>query len=309
MLPYCLVLDNAVSNAILSELAKTVTIIDERAALEKAVADKIGVAVASPMKGVEEIWFDRLSALKLIAVNGVGTDRINLAKARSHGIDVTTTLNILTEDVADLAFALLLAVTRKVTLADRFIRYGRWAEGQLFPLGTSLRGKKLGIVGLGAIGCEIAKRGEAFGMLPRYYNRTLKTDVSWPHYATPVELATDSDVLVVAISATPETVHSINSDVFTALGAGGYIINIARGSIINESDLIGALKNNTIAGAGLDVFLDEPHINAAFLALDNAVLTPHVGSATVETRTRMGQCVIDNVNAVIGGEKPINIVN
>lgn len=309
MLPNCLVFDNAVSNAILSELAKSVTIIDEHAALEKTVAEKIGVAVASPMKGVDDIWFDRLPNLKLIAVNGVGTDRINLAKARSFGIDVTTTLDILTEDVADLAFALLLAVTRQVTLADRFIRDGRWSDGQLFPLGTSLRGKKLGVVGLGAIGREIAKRGEAFGMLPRYYNRTPKKDVTWPHYATPVALAKDSDILAVAISATSETVQSINSDVFAALGAGGIIINIARGSIINESDLIAALKNNTIAGAGLDVFLNEPHINAALLALDNVVLTPHVGSATVETRTRMGQCVIDNVNAVIGGEKPINIVN
>ena len=309
MLPPCLILDKSLPAKTLADLEAISTPIFAKDNPDANVLNTIECAVASPMTGVEDAWFDRLPNLKLIAVFGVGFDKINIKEARRRNIDVATTINILTEDVTDMALALLLAFTRQIVKGDEFIRAGTWAEGERFPLGTSIRGKKIGIVGLGAIGVDIALRAEGFGMLPRYYNRSAKNNISWPHFPNVVDLARDSDVLIIAISANNETAKIINKDVLEALGPTGVLVNIARGSVIDEEALIFALQNKTIAGAGLDVFLNEPKINSAFLTLDNVVLAPHQGSATIETREAMGQCVIDNVKAVLDGKPALTIIN
>lgn len=309
MLPFCLILDNSLPAKIIAGIEAITTPIFAKDNPSGDVLSSIEYAVVSPMTGFDESWFDRLTNLKLIAVFGVGFDKINIKEARRRNIDVTTTLGILTVDVTDMALALLLAFTRNIVKGDEFIREGTWAKGEKLSLGTSIRGKKVGIVGLGAIGLDIAQRTQAFGMLPRYYNRSPKTDISWPHYPNVVELAKNSDVLIVAISATGETEKIINMDVLEALGPSGVLINIARGSVIDEDALIIALQNKHIAGAGLDVFLNEPKINPAFLTLDNVVLAPHQGSATNETREAMGQCVIDNIKAVIEGKPTLTLIN
>jgi len=307
--PYCLLLDSSLPPQILEKLQAMTTIIQPGNNMDADLLRQITVAVASPMTGIEDSWFERLPALKLIAVFGVGTDRINLKAARKRNIDVATTLNLLTEDVTDMAFALLLALTRQIIPGDQMIREGIWTAGKKLPLGVSLRGKRFGVVGLGAIGFDIASRGEAFGMQPRYYNRSIKPQAPWPHYDSVLELAENSDILALAISATPQTEKIINMDVLEALGKTGILINIARGAIVDEDALIAALRNHTIAGAGLDVFLNEPDIKQEFFNLPNVVLAPHQGSATLETRTAMGQCVIDNIAAVLAGKPALTIVN
>lgn len=309
MLPSCLILDNSLPAKTIAGIEAVTTPIFAKDNPSDDVLKSVQYAVVSPMTGFDESWFNRLANLKLIAVFGVGFDKINIKEARRRNIDVTTTLGILTEDVTDMALALLLALTRKIVKGDEFIRAGTWAKGEKFPLGTSIRGKKVGIVGLGAIGLDIAERTQAFGMLPRYYNRSPKANINWPHYPNVVELAKDSDALIVAISANGETEKIINKDVLEALGSSGVLINIARGSVIDEDALITALQNKIIAGAGLDVFLNEPKINPAFLTLDNVVLAPHQGSATIETREAMGQCVIDNIKAIINGKPALTIIN
>ncbi|UXM94758.1 2-hydroxyacid dehydrogenase [Bartonella sp. HY329] len=309
MLPSCLILDNSLPAKTIAGIEAVTTPIFAKDNPSDDILKNVQYAVVSPMTGFDESWFDRLANLKLIAVFGVGFDKINIKEARRRNIDVTTTLGILTEDVTDMALALLLALTRKIVKGDEFIRAGTWAKGEKFPLGTSIRGKKVGIVGLGAIGLDIAERTQAFGMLPRYYNRSPKANITWPHYPNVVELAKDSDALIVAISANGETEKIINKDVLEALGSSGVLINIARGSVIDEDALITALQNKIIAGAGLDVFLNEPKINPAFLTLDNVVLAPHQGSATNETREAMGQCVIDNIKAIIDGKPALTLIN
>lgn len=307
--PYCLLLDGSLPPQILEKLQGITTIIRPDSEIDAAALSQTTVVVASPMTGMEDSWFERLPALKLIAVFGVGTDRINLKAARNRNIDVTTTLNLLTEDVTDMAFALLLALTRQIIPGDQMIRTGEWAAGKKLPLGMSLRGKRLGVVGLGAIGFDIAKRGEAFGMQPHYYNRSPKPQAPWPYYDSVVELAENSDILALAISATPQTEKIINAEVLEALGEKGILINIARGAVVDEHALLTALRDKTIAGAGLDVFLNEPDIKQAFFDLPNVALSPHQGSATLETRTAMGQCVIDNITAVLAGKPALTIVN
>lgn len=309
MLPYCLLFHKTLPDIIFAKLKTYVTpvFVDEPVSAE--IYDKITVATVSPMIGFDSAWFDKLPNLKLIAVFGVGTDKVDLVEARKRGINVTTTLDILTEDVTDMALALLLAAARKIVIGDQFVRNHKWAKGETFGLSTSVRGKKLGIVGLGAIGRDIAHRSEAFGMIPSYYNRTQKPDVSWSYYNNVVELAKDNDILVIAISATPQTEKIINSAVLQALGPKGILINIARGAVIDENALIEALQTGIIASAGLDVFLNEPNIDERFLKIHNAVLVPHQASATHETREAMGQCVIDNIVAVLNGNAALTIVN
>lgn len=308
MLPYCLIFNNCLPKKICDDLKKIATVIYDDSNSTNNVLEKVTAVVVPPTAGFDPLWFDRLPALKLIAVYGVGTDRIDLKQARTRNIDVATTLDILTEDVTDMAFALLLALTRRIVEGDATIRSGKWATSTQLTLGTSLRDKRLGIIGLGAIGHDIAKRGEAFGMKPHYYNRTLR-DTPWPHYNTVEKLAANSDILAVAISATTETQNIVNAQVLDALGPNGIVINIARGAVIDENALITALQNKRIAGAGLDVFLNEPNINPAFFTLPNTVLAPHQGSATIETRYAMGQCVINNIKAVFDHKNPLTVVN
>lgn len=243
---------------------------------------------------------EALPNLEIIAQNGVGVDNIDLKSTAARGIVVTNTPEVLTDDTADTALALLLAVARRVCEGDMYIRVGKWANGPM-PLGTALSGKTAGIVGLGRIGQAIAKRCEAFGMNIAYYGRS-KKDAPYTYYDDVKAMAAASDFLILAVAGGPDTRDLINYDVLEALGKRGILINIARGSVVKELDLLAALSNRTIAGAGLDVFQNEPNVPEALISMDNVVLLPHVGSATLETRTKMGQLVVGNLMAHFQGQ-------
>lgn len=280
----------------------------QQPAIEAALPRIRGV-VTGGGSGISNDHIDRLPALGVIAINGVGTDKVDLAYARGRDIDVTTTPGVLTDDVADIGMALMLAVYRHVARGDAFVREGRWAAGEAFPLGTSPKGKRVGILGLGQIGRALGRRAEAFGMSIGYWNRSPLSDTNWIPYSDPVELAASSDVLAVCIAASAATQGIVGAGVLRALGPKGVVINVARGSVVDEDALLHALRNGTIAGAGLDVFAGEPRIREEFFNAPNTVLMPHQGSATRETRIAMGKIVLSNLQAHFDGEKPPTTVN
>jgi lactate dehydrogenase-like 2-hydroxyacid dehydrogenase len=246
---------------------------------------------------------DALPKLEIISNFGVGVDAINLDDAKRRSIIVTNTPDVLNECVADTALALILNTVRKFPQSEVYLRGGNWASRGPYPLTTSIGGKTLGVLGLGRIGEAIAKRAQACGMKIRYHNRNRK-DVPFSYDPDPVALARNSDVLIVVTPATAETSRIINARVLDALGADGYLVNIARGSVLDEPVLLRYLQEKKIAGAGLDVFADEPRVPPEFFTLDNAVLFPHVGSATVETRKAMGDLQIENLRRHFSG-KPV----
>jgi lactate dehydrogenase-like 2-hydroxyacid dehydrogenase len=246
---------------------------------------------------------DLLPRLEIISNFGVGVDQINLADAKKRNIIVTNTPDVLNECVADTAVALILCTLRKLPQSDAYLRAGAWASKGPYPLTTSLGGKTLGILGLGRIGEAIARRAMACGMKIRYHNRRRK-DSPFAYDPDPVTLAKNSDVLMVVTPGGAETAKLVNAQVLDALGPKGYLCNIARGSVVDEPVLLRYLQEGRIAGAGLDVFVDEPRVPEAFFKLDNAVLFPHVGSATVETRKAMGDLQIENLRLHFAG-KPV----
>ncbi|MES2598463.1 MAG: 2-hydroxyacid dehydrogenase [Verrucomicrobiota bacterium] len=248
---------------------------------------------------VKEELIASLPKLEIISVFGVGYDGVPLAPCRARGIQVTNTPDVLTDDVADIASALVLMTSRSLGKAERFTRAGTW-PGNVFPLAHALRGKTAGILGLGRIGKAIAQRLAAHGMKIAYHGRQPQ-DVSFQYCPTLIDLAHASDFLIAACPGGPNTKHLINAEVLRALGDKGTVINISRGSVVDEAALIHALQNNTIRGAGLDVFENEPHVPAELLACENTVLLPHIGSATHETRRAMAQLVIDNLAAHFSG--------
>ena len=270
------------------------------AALVRAVAPSIRALVTTGAGGVANALVDALPALELIAIRGVGTDRVDLGHARSRGLRVTTTPDVLTEDVADLALALLLAASRQICVGDAFVRKGLWPN-QALPLAWRVSGKRAGILGLGAIGSAIARRAEGFGMTIAYNGRGPKAGAPYRFEASLVELARASDVLFVAASGNPSSLGLVNAEVLEALGPGGILVNIARGSLVDESALVAALVEGRLGGAGLDTFRDEPHVPEALFALDNVVLQPHQGSATAECRLDMGNLVLANLAAHFAG--------
>ena len=249
---------------------------------------------------VDAAFIARFPNLKLIANHGVGYDTIDAAFAATCGIMVTNTPDVLTDETADTAFGLVLNTVREFPAAERYLRAGKWLGGP-YRLTASLRGKTMGILGLGRIGKAIAKRGEAFGLTIAYCGRNRQADVPYAYYGTPQALAEACDILVVAAPGGAQTRNIINSDVLKALGPGGFLINIARGSLVDEPALILALRNGTIAGAGLDVFAQEPKVPEDFLSLDNVVLLPHVGSASHETRQAMADLLVANIDAYATG--------
>lgn len=269
----------------------------------------IRAVATSGGRGLETDWFDRLVNLKLIAVNGVGTDKIDLELARERGIHVAPTLGVLTDDVADFGMALILGVLRRLGEGDRLVRSGGWAAGGKLALGASPRGKVLGIVGFGQIGKALARRGEAFGMRIAYWNRSdTVAEAGWQRYDTVEALAAASDVLALTVAGTPETRNMIDAGILRALGPKGVLINIARGSVVDEDGLIAALRGGEIGGAGLDVFVDEPRARAELAAFDNVLLAPHQASATIETRTAMGDMVLANLDAFFADGKPLSSI-
>lgn len=271
----------------------------------KAHPESIRAVVSGGGTGLSREWFDRLPALGLVAINGVGTDKVDLELAKSRGIHVSTTPGVLTEDVADIGMALILGVLRRIGEGDRLVREGRWASGGKLALGSSLKGRRLGILGFGQIGKALARRAAAFGMEIGYWNRSdTDTEWGWQRHATPVELATASDILAVCVAGTPQTERMVDREVLAALGPNGVLVNIARGTVVDEDALIAALKDGGIAAAGLDVFVGEPKIRPEFLTTENLLLTPHLGSATIETRRAMGEVVLANLAAFFDGETP-----
>ena len=269
----------------------------------KERASKVrGIASFGPAK-VDGKLMDALPKLEIIANFGVGVDQINLDDAKARKIIVTNTPDVLNECVADTALALILNTLRKLPQSEAYTRAGNWAGKGPYPLATSLGGKTLGILGLGRIGEAIAKRAMACGMKIRYHNRNRK-NVPYPYDPDPATLAKNCDVLMVVTPGGAETKNLVNAKVLDALGPKGYVCNIARGSVIDEPVLLRYLQENKIAGAGLDVFVDEPKIPPEFFKLDNAVLFPHVGSATVETRKAMGDLQIENLRLHFAG-KPV----
>ena len=240
-------------------------------------------------------------ALQMISVCGVGYDGIDVAAAKKRGIMVTHTPDVLNDDVADLALGLLLAVARKIPAADKFTRNADWLDGP-FQLTRKLTGAKLGMVGMGRIGQAIAKRAAAFDMDIAYTSRNPRTDVSYRYVATPTALAAEVDFLVIITPGGAGTKNLINADVLKALGPQGFLVNVARGSVVDQAALIEALQKKMIAGAGLDVFVDEPNVPAELRKLDNVVLTPHIASGTVETRKAMSALALANLDALTEGQ-------
>ncbi|WP_146346767.1 2-hydroxyacid dehydrogenase [Falsiphaeobacter marinintestinus] len=284
------------SNADLAAMAK-----DERDQV-KALAF-MGHA---PLGGDEMDLFPNLG---VIANYGVGYDAIDVAAADARGIKVTNTPDVLNDDVADLAVAMLFAQGREMIQASEWVTSGNWGEKGPYRLNRKISGGTAGIVGLGRIGRAIADRLAAFKMDIHYTSRSEKDTPGWTYHADPVSLASAVDYLVVALVGGSETENTVSKEVLAALGDRGIVINISRGSTIDEAALLDALENRTIAGAGLDVFLNEPRIDPRFLALDNVVLQPHQGSATVETRQMMGQLQRDNVSAHLAGKALLTPVN
>ncbi len=240
-------------------------------------------------------------ALEIISVCGVGYDGVDVAAAKKRGIMVTHTPDVLNDDVADLALGLLLAVARKIPQADRFTKNADWLDGP-FQLTRKLTGAKLGIVGMGRIGQAIAKRAAAFDMDISYNSRNPRNDVPYKYVASLVALATEVDFLVAITPGGAATKNLINADVLKALGPQGFLVNVARGSVVDQVALIEALQKKMIAGAGLDVFLDEPNVPAELRKLDNVVLTPHIASGTVETRKAMSALALANLDAHMAGQ-------
>jgi lactate dehydrogenase-like 2-hydroxyacid dehydrogenase len=257
------------------------------------------LATFGPM-AVDGKLMDALPKLEIISNFGVGVDAINLDDAKKRNIIVTNTPDVLNECVSDTALALILNTVRKFPQSEVYLRGGNWASRGPYPLTTSIGGKTLGVLGLGRIGEAIAKRAAACGMKIRYHNRSRK-DVPYPYDPDPVALARNSDVLLVVTPATAETSRIVDAPVLDALGPDGYLVNIARGSVMDEPVLLRYLQEKRIAGAGLDVFVDEPRVPPEFFGLDNAVLFPHVGSATVETRKAMGDLQIENLRRHFAG--------
>lgn len=259
-------------------------------------APGITVALTTSMAGADAALLDALPDLKLIACQGVGLDKIDLTAAEARGVAVAHTPDVLTEDTADFAIALIYATARNIVRADRFVRDGRWASERMIP-SRRVAGKTVGIVGLGRIGATVARKAAGLGLTVLYSGPRPKPDAAYPFVAGVTELAARSDFLVLTCPGGPATSGLVDESVLAALGPDGFLINIARGSVVDEPALIAALEAGTIAGAGLDVFAVEPGFDQAFLRFDTVVLQPHYASITVETR----RAIIARLHGAISG--------
>jgi lactate dehydrogenase-like 2-hydroxyacid dehydrogenase len=266
-----------------------------------------GVAAAGKTQ-IDAEFLRHLPKLEIVASLGVGFDRVDMDAARSAGIVVTNTPDVLTEEVADLTLGLLIATVRAIPAAERFVRSGAWADGKQFPLSSSLRNRRIGIVGMGRIGRAVARRCEAMLLPVSYFGRAPKAGLTNRYYADLRELARDVNTLIVSVPANKQTKGLIDLQVLQALGADGVLINVARGSVVDEPALIQCLQSRTILAAGLDVFADEPRVPAELLSLENAVLLPHVGSASTVTREAMGDLVFANLDSWFAGRGPLTPV-
>lgn len=266
-----------------------------------ALAPRIVGVAGTGEASVPRSLLAQLPQAKVVSVFGVGYDGVDVAAAIEHGIPVTHTPDVLTDDVADLAMGLVLSVGRSIPQADQFVRAGRWPGGPM-ALGRKVSGARMGIVGLGRIGKAIAQRARGFGMSIAYTASSEKTDSGFQFFPTAAALAAKVDFLVVITPGGAATRHLIDAEVLQALGPRGFLINVARGSVVDEAALIEALQNGTIAGAGLDVFANEPQVPEPLWTLHNVVLTPHMASATTETRQAMADLAFANMLAGTTGQ-------
>jgi lactate dehydrogenase-like 2-hydroxyacid dehydrogenase len=283
----------------------------DREALLSSVAPRIEAICTGGHTGVkvDNAFMERFPKLRIVGNFGVGYDSVDAAAAGRRGVVVTNTPDVLTEEVADTALGLLIMTVRELSQAERWLRAGRWSkEGDYRLTPGSLRDRSVGILGMGRIGKAIARRCEAFGLPVSYSARRKRADLSYTYHPTPVALAKAVDTLIVITPGGAETKNIINAEVLEALGPRGVLINIARGSCVDEAALIKALRERKILAAGLDVYVNEPNLNPEFLTLDNAVLLPHVGSASVYTRNKMGQLVVDNLKAYAARNPPLTPV-
>lgn len=278
---------------------------DKDAYIEEHGASIKGV-ITGGHTGISNDLITKLPALQVIAVNGVGTDAVDMEFARSRGIPVTGTFGALTEDVADLAIGLILAVCREICAGNEFVQSGNWVKNPhpgALPLSRRFSGKRVGIVGMGKVGRAVAQRVTAFGCPVAYTDVRHMDDLSYRFVPTLIALARECDILVLAAAA-DKAQGIVNAAVFDALGKDGILVNVARGKLVVESDLVEALSRGVIAGAGLDVFVDEPNVPSALFGMDRVVLQAHRASATVESRTAMGEMVLASLAQALAGERP-----
>ena len=265
------------------------------------------VAVATGGGRIDGPFLDRLPAVRIVASFGVGYDRIDANAAAERGVVVTNTPGVLDDEVADTALGLLLMTVRELPQAERYLRDGKWQDGPYPLTRATMHGRRMGILGLGRIGQAIADRVTPFGISVAYHNRRRK-DVGYRYYPSLVEMARDVDTLMIVIPGGDSTRHLVDAEVLEALGPDGILINVSRGSVVDEQALVDALRTNTILSAGLDVFEHEPKVHPDLLTLPNAVLLPHVGSATMPTRTAMGNLVVDNLRNWLAHGTPLTPV-
>ncbi len=280
---------------------------DETLKLDAGSAQRIrGVALSGAFPAV---WFDQLPNIEIVASFGVGYDGIDAKLAGSKGIIVTNTPDVLNDEVADTAIALLLNTIRELPKAEAWLRDGNWKPGSAYPLTRySLKGRHVGLYGLGRIGLEIAKRLEPFKVKISYHTRSRHADAPYDYHPTLKGLAESVDTLVAIVPKTPQTHKTVNADILSALGPDGIVVNVGRGWTVNEDDLIAALNAGTIGGAGLDVFYDEPNVPAGLLSAPNTVLVPHIGSASIPTRNAMADLVAENLISWFEQGKPVTPV-
>jgi len=292
-------------DALEDELAARLTLVrwsdldgQAQAAFLATRADEVSIVITSGHLGCPPELMRALPALALVAINGVGFDQVDLGLARERGVAVSNTPDVLTEDVADLAVGLVIALLRRLPAADAHVRSGAWEKGS-FPWARKVSGRRFGVLGLGRIGAAIADRLAAFG--PVAYNARTDKDNGRRFFADPHDLAAWADVLVVACAATAETHGMADARMLAALGPSGWLVNVSRGSVVDEAALVAALEAGGIAGAALDVFAQEPQVPAPLRESGRTVLAPHIGSATHETRQAMGELVVANVDAFLAG--------
>ena len=300
------ILENGFSDQFVLHMAETT------ADLERLTPDTVaklrGMAVTYHTVRADKNALSQFPKLEIVSSFGVGYDHVDSAYAREHDIVVTNTPDVLTEEVADVAMGLLIATLREFVKADRYLRSGLW-QTQNYPLSVgSLRDRKIGIVGMGRIGQAIARRLEASRVPVSYHSRKPAAGVSHKHYGDLIEMAKAVDTLIVIVPGGASTNKMINAEVMKALGPRGVIVNVARGSVIDEQALVAALKSGTILAAGLDVFEKEPQVPDELKAMQNVVLLPHIGSASVVTRNAMDQLVVDNLKAWFAGKPPLTPV-
>ncbi|AXC50481.1 2-hydroxyacid dehydrogenase [Paracoccus suum] len=281
----------------------------EREAVLAAAGPVCSAMVVNGNFRLDGALLDRLPALKMASCSSAGFDQIDLDELTRRGITLTNTSEALRDDVADMAILLMLASRRRLIEGDAYVRTGGWGQKGMFPLTTSSAGKRAGILGLGNIGMAIARRAEALGMTVGYCGRNPKPDVGYKYFADPVALAEWADVLLVATPGGAGTEGLVSAQVIEALGPQGMLVNIARGSVVDEAAMIAALQDGRLGSAGLDVYLSEPKPDPALVALPNVTLSPHHASGTEETRARMAQLTVDNLDAFFAGRPLLTPVN